>query len=103
MTDETAASRERLVQDLKLVISDAEELLRASASQAGEKVAAVRERVEQDLRRAKERLARVEETVADRSREAARAADEFVHDHPWQAVGMAAGLGLVIGLLIGRR
>lgn len=96
-------SKDKLVQDFKLVIADAEELLRATASQAGEKVAAARERIQDRLHTAKIKLAEAEEAVLIRTREAAKATDQFVHDKPWYAVGIAAGVGLIVGMLIGRR
>jgi ElaB/YqjD/DUF883 family membrane-anchored ribosome-binding protein len=103
MADDSAVSREKLVQDLKAVVDDAEELLRATASQAGERVAALRERAQENLKRARAKLAQAEDVLVDRSKLAARAADEFVHENPWRAVGIAAGIGLIVGLLIGRR
>lgn len=102
-TIETQVNKEKLAQDMKVVIADAEELLRATASQAGEKVAAAREKIQESLRVAKLKLADVEELMIDRTKQAARATDEFVHDNPWKAVGIAAGIGLIVGLLIGRR
>jgi ElaB/YqjD/DUF883 family membrane-anchored ribosome-binding protein len=103
MTPENGVSREKLVQDLKLVIADAEDLLRATASQAGEKVVAAREKFEDSVRRTKVKLADVEEVVLDKGKQAARVTDEFVRDNPWKAVGIAAGVGLIIGMLISRR
>ena len=103
MTPDSAVTKEKLAQDLKIVISDAEDLLRATASQAGEKVSAAREKIEESLRRAKLKLADVEDVIVDTGKQAARATDEYVHDNPWRAVGIAAGIGFVIGLLIGRR
>jgi len=103
MSPDTDVSTEKLAQDLKIVISDAEELLRATASQAGDKVFAAREKIQDSLRQAKVKLAEVEDVLIDRGKEAARATDEYVHDHPWGAVGIAAGVGLVIGMLISRR
>jgi ElaB/YqjD/DUF883 family membrane-anchored ribosome-binding protein len=100
---ETAVTKDKLVQDLKNVIGDAEELLRATASQAGEKAAAAREKIQDSLHRAKVKLAEAEEAVLDQTKQAARATDEYVHEHPWRAVGIGAGVGLIIGLLIGRR
>lgn len=94
---------QKLVADLKVVVADAEELLRASAGQAGEKVAVARERIQASLAAARIKLSDAEQAVRERSKEAANATDEFVHDQPWKAVGIAAGIGLVIGLLIGRR
>jgi ElaB/YqjD/DUF883 family membrane-anchored ribosome-binding protein len=96
-------SRDKLVQDFKLVIADAEELLRATASQAGEKVSAARERIQDRIHSAKLKVAEAEEALMVRTREAARFTDEFVHEKPWHAVGIAAGVGLIVGLLIGRR
>ena len=101
--NDTAVTRDKLMQDVKIVISDAEELLRATATQAGEKVSAAREKVQDSLHRAKVKLAEAEDVLIDKGKQAARVTDEYVHDNPWKAVGVAAGIGLVIGLLIGRR
>jgi ElaB/YqjD/DUF883 family membrane-anchored ribosome-binding protein len=95
-------SKEKLMQDLQVVVSDAEELLKATASQAGEKVSAARERIQDSLTAAKARLAEAEEAMLEKTRQAARATDEYVHDNPWRAVGIAAGVGLVVGMLISR-
>jgi ElaB/YqjD/DUF883 family membrane-anchored ribosome-binding protein len=103
MTTDTAVTKEKLTQDLRIVISDAEELLRATASQAGEKVAVAREKIQDSLNRAKIKLAEAEDVMIDKTKQAARATDEYVHEHPWRAVGVGAGIGLIIGLLIGRR
>lgn len=100
---ETAVTKDKLVQDLRIVIGDAEDLLRATASQAGEKAAAAREKIQDSLHRARVKLAEAEEIMLDQTKQAARATDEYVHEHPWRAVGIGAGVGLIIGLLIGRR
>ena len=102
-TELSAVSKDKLVTDMKIVIADAEEILRATASQAGEKVSELRERIQERLRDAKVRLADAEAAIVDKTKAAARATDDFVHDNPWRAVGIAAGAGLVIGVLIGRR
>jgi ElaB/YqjD/DUF883 family membrane-anchored ribosome-binding protein len=94
--------KEKLMQDLRVVVADAEELLRATAGQAGDKAAAARERIQESLVNAKERLVAAEEAVLERTREAAKATDEYVHENPWRAVGIAAGVGLIIGMLISR-
>ncbi len=104
MSDQmSAANKEKLVSDLKVVVSDAEELLRATAGAAGEKVGELRERLTLRLRDAKERLVDAEAALVDKTKAAARATDDFVHDEPWKAVGVAAALGLALGVLIGRR
>jgi len=99
----TDVSKDKLVADLKVVVADAEELLRATASQAGEKVSAARERIQASLAAAKIKLSDAERAALEKAKEAAKITDEYVHDHPWHAVGIAAGIGLVLGLLIGRR
>ena len=96
-------SKEKQVSDLKVVVADAEELLRATASQAGEKVAAARERIQASLASAKVKLTEAERALLEKTKEAAKATDEFVHEHPWKAVGIAAGAGLLLGILISRR
>lgn len=93
----------RLVDDLRSVIADAEELLKLTAGQAGEQVSDVRGRMGARLAVAKDRLADIESAVVDTSRKAARATDEYVHDHPWQSVGIVAAAALLVGLLASRR
>ena len=95
-------SKEKLMQDLRVVVSDAEELLRATAGQAGEKVAVARERIQENLAAAKVRLVAAEDAVVAKTKEAAKATDEYVHENPWKAVGIAAGVGLIIGMLVSR-
>ena len=95
-------SKEKLMQDLRVVVADAEELLRATAGQAGEKVASARERIQESLVAAKARLIAAEEAVVAKTKQAAKATDEYVHENPWKAVGIAAGAGLIIGMLISR-
>ena len=88
---------------MKVVIADAEELLKATASAAGDRVSAARTRMEDSLRTARVKLAEAQEVVVDKAKAAARATDDYVHANPWRSVGIAAGAGLVIGMLISRR
>jgi ElaB/YqjD/DUF883 family membrane-anchored ribosome-binding protein len=103
MTADSQATKDKLVADLKVLIGDTEELLKATAGQAGEKIATARERIQASLAVYKEKLIDAEEAMMERTKEAARATDEYVHDHPWQAVGVAAGVGFLLGMLIARR
>ena len=103
MNTDAPVNKDKLMQDLKVVMNDAEELLRATANQAGDKVAAARERIQDSMHRAQAKLADAEAVMLDKTKQAARAADEYVHENPWKAVGIGAGVGLIIGLLIGRR
>ena len=102
MTADTI-SKEKLITDLKVLISDTEELLRATTGQAGEKIAVARERIQASLAVYKDKLLDAEQALMERTKEAARATDEYVHEHPWQAVGAAAGVGFLLGMLIARR
>ena len=94
---------DQLLADLKTVMDDAEALLRATSTQTGEKIQAVRARAEESLRQAKARLSSIEDEALRRAREVADATDEYVRENPWQSVGIAAGVGLLLGLLLARR
>ena len=103
MNDLTTAQTDKLMADLRLVVADAEELLRTTAGQAGEGAAELRDRVRVSLARARDGLADAQETAVAKARAAGRAADDYVHDNPWRSICIAAGFGLLVGLLIGRR
>lgn len=103
VTDLTNSNKQRFVSDMKVVVSDAEEILRATAGVAGEKMVDLRERIGERLRDAKMRIADAEAALVDKTKAAARATDDYVNDNPWQAVGIAAGVGLLLGIIIGRR
>ena len=94
------ANSEKLIGDLRTLVADAEELLKATASQAGEKIAVARQKIEQSLVEGKKALADAETTLVKKSKECAEIADDYVRENPWNAVGIAASVGLVIGLLI---
>lgn len=97
------SSKEKLVSDMKVVVADAEEILRATAGVAGEKMGDLRERIGERLRDAKLRIADAEAALVDKTKAAARATDDYVNENPWRAVGIAAGIGLLLGVIIGRR
>jgi ElaB/YqjD/DUF883 family membrane-anchored ribosome-binding protein len=99
----TTVTKEQLVNDFKIVIADAEALIKATANQGGEAVSNLRAKAEESLAVAKEKLADAQDALIEKGRVAAKATDEYVHEKPWNAVGIAAGIGLLVGLLIGRR
>jgi ElaB/YqjD/DUF883 family membrane-anchored ribosome-binding protein len=103
MNDVSDVTKDKLISDVKLVIADTEELLRATAGQAGEKIADIRARTQDRLAAAKIKLAEAEAALLDKAKQAGRVADDYVHDNPWRSVGVAAGFGFIVGLLIGRR
>ena len=95
--------RQGLVASAKSTLADIEDMMKAQASATGEKAAELREKIANAMRKAKDNLADSQAVVVDRAKEAAQATDDYVHDHPWQAVGVAVGLGFVLGLLVSRR
>jgi ElaB/YqjD/DUF883 family membrane-anchored ribosome-binding protein len=103
MADMTTVHKDKLMSDLRVVIADAEELLRMTADQAGEGVADLRSRIQARMNQAKTDLVHLQEAAVAKAKAAGHAADEFVHDNPWKSIGIAAGIGLVVGLLVGRR
>lgn len=103
MNDMSQVTKEKLVADFRVVVADAEELLRATAGQAGDKVAEMRAKAQDHLAAARVRLAEYEAALVDKAKEVGRAADDYVHENPWSSVGIAAGVGFLVGLLIGRR
>lgn len=102
-TTRDTVGKDKLVADLKAVVADAEELLRATANQTGERVTAARARATESLNLAKERLAEAQVTAVENARAAARATDDYVHENPWRAMGVAAVVGLLLGAVISHR
>ena len=103
MTELTAAQKDKLMADLRVVINDAEELLKLTAGDVSDSAVGLRERLQQRMADAKHSLLTLQAPAAEKAKAAGHAADDYVHDHPWQAVALGAGVGLVVGLLIGRR
>jgi ElaB/YqjD/DUF883 family membrane-anchored ribosome-binding protein len=100
---EQAINRDKLVADAKVVLDDVESLLRQAGAASGEQAQHLRERAAEALHRAKLRLHEAQAGVTESTKAAARATDNWVHDNPWGAVGIAAGVGFLIGLLVARR
>ncbi len=103
MAEMTQVTKDKLIADVKTVIADSEELLRATAGTAGDKFADIRAKAQDSISVAKIKLAEAETLVVDKAKAVGRATDDYVHDNPWRSVGFAAGIGFIAGLLIGRR
>ena len=93
----------QLLEDFDKVVRDSEALLRSLANVSGEKATALRESVEANLDTAKARLRELKGSVGQRAASAAHEADEYVHENPWTAIGVAAGVGVIVGLILGAR
>lgn len=102
-TYDYGASKEKLIQDFKVVVADAEELLKATANQANEKVSEARVKFAEKLDIAKVRLAEAETRLRGKSADAARATESYVQENPWRALSVAGGVGFLLGLLVNRR
>lgn len=98
-----ASARERLTESLKNMVDDADQLLAKTERAGSEQFRAARDRFEAQLGRAKDELHRLEASAVANAKRAARATDEAVHEHPYAAMGVAAGVGLLLGMLISRR
>ncbi len=103
MTEMTAAQREKLMADLRVVVADAEQLLKMTADEVGESAAGLRERLQERMAQSKERLLDLQESATEKAKAAGHAADDFVHENPWKAVAIGAGIGVIVGMLMGRR
>lgn len=96
-------TKEKLVDDVKVVLHDADILLRETAGQLGDKARDARARLEKGVRAARERLDDIQSKSVEQVKATAKQADEFVHEHPWQSVGIAFAAGAILGLIVGRR
>lgn len=103
MFEQTTAQSDKLMRDLRMVVADAEELLRVTADQASGSAGEVRQRIEGRLQQARTQLNQLQDAALSKVKATGHATDEYVHQNPWKSIGAAAGIGLVIGLLIGRR
>lgn len=99
----TVGEQEQFVSDMKSSIADAEDMLHETADQVGDKFSRLRARIQDRLKDARARLTDAEEALVHNSRAAARATDDYVHESPWTAIGIAAGVGLLLGMTLGRR
>lgn len=102
MSDTTLA-KEKLAADFRAVMDDIDSLMTATGNQAEGDAKALRARIRERLDDAKERLLDAQHEAVRRAKAAATATDDYVHDNPWQAIGVAAAIGLALGVLIGRR
>ena len=94
---------EKLAADIKVLVRDAEELVKVTAAETSGKIVELRRRMQQSMGDVKSNLSRVESAVIERAKPTAEACDQYVRAHPWTAVGLSSLAGLVIGLLANRR
>ena len=95
--------RKSTVKDFSDALDDANTLLKEAATETGERASHLRSQVAAKLLSAKLKLQDLQDDAVDRAKAAARVTDDFVRDNPWQAMGAAAALGFLVGVLISRR
>jgi ElaB/YqjD/DUF883 family membrane-anchored ribosome-binding protein len=103
MAADNESARSRLVEDFSAVLAEAEEMLKRAATETGDKARDLRSQIEAKLLTAQLRLQEIEGQAIDHAKAAARATDDYVHDNPWQAIGVAAAIGFLVGLVVTRR
>lgn len=103
MSEALQLSKEKLINDLHQGIADAEEMLKLTADETSASAAQLRDRVRDRMDKAKTELIHLQQLTVAKAKAAGHATDEFVHENPWKSIGIAAGVGLVVGLLVSRR
>lgn len=96
---QSGVPREKVKEDLRTLVRDAEELIKATAGDMSEKAKTARSRLGEALERAKATCHRLEEKTAA----AAKATDKVIREHPYESIGIAFGVGLLIGVLVARK
>jgi len=97
------SARSKLSGDFRSVMTDIEDLLKATAGQSGEQLAGARSRVAASLQGMKANLEHAEQAAIAQAKRTASEVDQYAHENPWQAVGIAAGVGFLIGMVVARR
>jgi ElaB/YqjD/DUF883 family membrane-anchored ribosome-binding protein len=103
LASELAQSKNRLVSDFKTLVTDAEALVRATGNYGGEGFAQARVKFEEQVEHLKDVMADAQSYAVEKGKQAAAVTDDYVHANPWQAIGIAAAIGVIAGILAGRR
>lgn len=103
MDEASNVTKEQLLADMRVVVGDLESMLKATANSADVEVRALADRLRERLGAAKARLIDAEHAMLEKGRQIARTTDDYVHENPWTSIGVAAGMGLLLGIVIGRR
>ena len=95
-------SIDMLAGDFRSVVTDVEELLKATAGQTGDQLSSARDRVADSLKQMRAVLENAERATATKAKHAAGEVDQYAHENPWQAIGIAASIGFLIGVVVTR-
>jgi ElaB/YqjD/DUF883 family membrane-anchored ribosome-binding protein len=98
---DSQAARQKLMEDFSAVIDDSQQLLKAMASSGGDKANSLRGDLARKLAEARDRLDDLQGSAVERGRAAAKQADEYVRENPWESMAVGAGVAVLIGVAIG--
>ncbi len=101
--DDLKDGQRRLAEELRNMVRDAEQMLQHQVNDASEGYKIARSKLEKTVTQAARELEGAERVLLERTRKAAHATDHYVHQHPWESIGVGAGIGVLLGLLIGRK
>lgn len=99
----TGSTGSALSREAHNFLADIEDLVKATTSLTGEDLARAKAKLAERILSARAAVDKMGGAIADRTRHAARATDGFVHERPWEAIGIGAALGVLVGFLIARR
>lgn len=95
------ATTNQLIDEFNTLVGETEQLLKYVANAGGDGASALRSSVEKNLAIAKNRLQNLQQAATKKTQAAAQATDEYVHESPWQAIGIAASFSIVVGVVTG--
>ena len=98
----STAGTDQLIGEFKALMHDAEALIHGTEGHLDGALGTIRSKAAETLADLKEKIEDYEDVITDKAKAVAQDADNFVHRNPWEAVGVAAGLGLLIGIFIRR-
>lgn len=99
----TEATTQKLIEELRAVVADAEALIGATAGDLGEHAQAARARVADSVAKARDGIEDLESQLEARTKLLVQDATRYVRENPWQSIGIAAAVGVVLGVMLGRR
>lgn len=102
-TKKNTQREEDFMKEVRSSLDEAERLMRDAAEATGDKATEMREAAMRSLRQTRETLQDTQEAIVESGRHAAKATDHYVHDNPWQAIGVAGIVGLLFGMLVSRK
>lgn len=96
------AAQNALIEEFHTLIGDTERLLKHTQDTAGGQTAELRSKLNANIERARSLLKEQEGSLREQGQAAIQCTEQYVHTHPWQSIGIAAGVGFLLGLVTRR-